>query len=412
MHRRVFSLLLLLALLSGCGGPEAGTDPSDVPLQGTSSPAPDGSTAEPPYDPTPEPAAEPTTEPASDPTTEPASDPTTEPASDPSTEPASDPTTEPASDPTTEPASDPTTEPVSDPTTEPASDPTTEPTPTPTPTPTPEPTPVPVGERYDTVTVLGKDYTIGMTEAELHKLAGEPAETVDSNRGFKWQCYYDESYRAVLIAGVDDGTVVGLTAAGVDASYCGAKIGATCGVRDGGYEYDIGEIMVYVLRDRYDSNNMHAVQLLVMGYPPKPDAGSMDGESRVAFHLTNAFRVLHDLYTLEWDEPAAQLARDYSKVMADNNYVGHVDPDGNNVWDRLEAIGIDWASCAENAARGTTDGVDSYSGWVTSSGHRANLLNDWVTRLGVGSYCKRGSTGFTLYWTQVFYDPQSYDFDW
>ena len=252
-----------------------------------------------------------------------------------------------------------------------------------------------------------------MTEAELHKLAGEPTETVDSTRGFKWQCYYDKSYRAVLIAGADNGTVIGLTAAGADASYCGIKVGTPGNVRSGGYEYDTFEVMAYVMYDKRDNYSLHAVQLLKMGYSALPAEGFLYGESRVAFHLTNAFRALHGLRTLEWDDTAAQVARDYSKWMADGNFMGHYGPDGaSDPVDRIEAAGIDWSSFAENLHGGATDGADAYSGWVSEPGHRANLLHEWVTHLGVGGYYKPKGTTYRFYWAQEFFEPQSYDFDW
>lgn len=245
-----------------------------------------------------------------------------------------------------------------------------------------------------------------MTEAELHKLAGEPTEIVDSTRGFKWQCYYDKSYRAVLIAGADNGTVIGLTAAGVDSSYCGIKIGTPGSVRSGGYEYDAYEVMAYVMYDKRDNYSLHAVQLLKMGYAALPAEGFLDGESRVAFHLTNAFRVLHGLHTLEWDDTVAQVARDYSKWMADGNFMGHYGPDGaSDPADRIEAAGIDWSSLAENLHGGATDGADAYSGWVSEPGHRANLLHEWVTHLGVGGYYKPSGTTYRFYWAQEFYEP-------
>ena len=243
-----------------------------------------------------------------------------------------------------------------------------------------------------------------MSAAELRQLAGEPTEVLDSWRKFQWQCYYDESYRSLLFAGVDNGTVVGLMAAGADASYCGAKIGELCSVQNGSRRYGSGSITVYVMRDQNNSNKMHAVQLLLTGYSAYPAEGFLDGESRVAFLLTNAFRSLHGIVPLKWDDEAGEVARNYSRTMAENNYVGHFGPDGSSPGDRLDAAGIEWSAYAENAAGGTVDGADSYNGWVNSAGHRANLLYDQVSRIGVGGYFKRTDTNVHFYWTQVFYD--------
>ena len=259
--------------------------------------------------------------------------------------------------------------------------------------------------RYDALTVAGKTYAIGMTESELHAKAGAPVETLDSLYPFKWQTFYDKSFKSVLVAGVDKGVVVALGAAGSDFSYYGMKPGEKPKVSDGDYETESGTTLVYVLRDPYEGSGMHGVRLLNRRYNPFGSGdGFKDGEAYITFLLTNAFRAYHGLYTLRWDTTAATVARDYGKEMADKNFFAHEGLDGRDPYDRMEDAGIDWCAGAENLAGGTTDCFDAYNGWVNSAGHRANLLNDWVTRLGCGAYFKSASY-YHFYFVQDFYDP-------
>ena len=69
---------------------------------------------------------------------------------------------------------------------------------------------------------------------------------------------------------------------------------------------------------------------------------------------------------------------------------------------RLDYAGYDaWSTFGENLAFGYTTSVDVMAAWLTSSWHRANILNPNVTEIGVGVVANAEGK---LFWCQVFGD--------
>ena len=124
---------------------------------------------------------------------------------------------------------------------------------------------------------------------------------------------------------------------------------------------------------------------------------------RISFEVTNSFRVKNGLDELEWCEEVAVVARKHSEDMKNNNFFTHESLDGTKFSDRIDNAGINWWSCAENIAAGYSEGFHATYGWINSSGHRRNILNSDMERLGVG-IVKGGS--YRIYYTQDFYSPQ------
>jgi len=98
------------------------------------------------------------------------------------------------------------------------------------------------------------------------------------------------------------------------------------------------------------------------------------------------------------DDPAlAAVARAHSADMRDRGFFDHTNPSGQSPWDRATAAGITYAR-AENIARGQADAAAVMAAWMGSAGHRANILNCELGRLGTG--VATGSGG--PWWTQLF----------
>ena len=113
--------------------------------------------------------------------------------------------------------------------------------------------------------------------------------------------------------------------------------------------------------------------------------------------LVNAERSGAGCPAIAWDETLAQVARLHSADMAARDYMDHTNPDGLSPFDRAAAAGT--TASAENIAAGQQTAADVMASWMASPGHRANILNCSLTRLGVGvGY--GGSYGIT--WTQLF----------
>lgn len=130
------------------------------------------------------------------------------------------------------------------------------------------------------------------------------------------------------------------------------------------------------------------------------DANSVE---RRAFEQTNVARAKNGLRTLVWDPELCRMARRHSEQMATLGYFSHETPDGLQLKERARANGIlHFRVIGENIAynKGYDDpGGFAVERWLTSSGHRANMLFPGFQASAIGSYVAAdGST----YLTQVF----------
>jgi uncharacterized protein YkwD len=118
---------------------------------------------------------------------------------------------------------------------------------------------------------------------------------------------------------------------------------------------------------------------------------------RRIFALTNDVRRRNSLPPLTLDGNLTAIAQKYSDDMLQRQFFSHTDPDGKGLNDRLKAeekpgefstmsrAGENIASMSRLDLRdvGTTARM-IMDGWMTSPGHRANILNPTYTHLGVG----------------------------
>jgi len=134
--------------------------------------------------------------------------------------------------------------------------------------------------------------------------------------------------------------------------------------------------------------------------PALEDANAVE---RRAFEQTNVARAKNGLPTLVWDRELCRLAREHSEQMARLGYFAHETPDGLQLKERAHASGVlHFRVIGENIAynKGYEDpGGFAVERWLTSSGHRANMLYPGFQASAIGSYVAAdGST----YLTQVF----------
>ncbi|MCS0636592.1 CAP domain-containing protein [Streptomyces sp. LP05-1] len=130
-----------------------------------------------------------------------------------------------------------------------------------------------------------------------------------------------------------------------------------------------------------------------------PSAGSGREQAAEAAVLTlvNAERAKVGCSPLRFDPDLAALAGAFSRDMAKRDFFAHTSPDGASPWDRAATAGVSGLG-AENIARGQADAEAVMATWMTSEGHRANILNCDYTRLGVGVHFGDGGP----WWTQDF----------
>ncbi|HEV7474366.1 MAG TPA: CAP domain-containing protein [Pyrinomonadaceae bacterium] len=132
-----------------------------------------------------------------------------------------------------------------------------------------------------------------------------------------------------------------------------------------------------------------------------PDAAT--AIERRAFEQTNLARAENGLAPLVWDAELCRMARAHSERMAETGFFSHKTPEGVQLKERAHASGIlHFRVIGENIAynKGYDDpGGFAVERWMTSSGHRANILYGGFQSSAIGSYVSAdGST----YLTQVF----------
>jgi uncharacterized protein YkwD len=71
--------------------------------------------------------------------------------------------------------------------------------------------------------------------------------------------------------------------------------------------------------------------------------------------------------------------------------------------DRINAVGYAYREIAENVAWNQPSAQEVVAGWMTSTGHRANILDPALTEMGAAM--ARSSRG-EPYWIQVFGRPR------
>lgn len=123
--------------------------------------------------------------------------------------------------------------------------------------------------------------------------------------------------------------------------------------------------------------------------------------------LINEERVINGIFSLQYDDALAEVARRHSQDMAIRNYFSHYNPEGMGPTERAKALGY---PCYKNYGSYYTDGIaenigltpigdvigcgDVYSmddiarccidGWMTSPGHRQNILDTSYDKEGIG----------------------------
>ncbi|MGY1621848.1 CAP domain-containing protein [Geodermatophilus sp. SYSU D00965] len=113
--------------------------------------------------------------------------------------------------------------------------------------------------------------------------------------------------------------------------------------------------------------------------------------------LVNEARAGAGCAPLVADAALAAVARGHSADMRDRDYFAHDTPEGLSPFDRAEQAGVGYAR-AENIAFGQPDAAAVMEAWMDSAGHRANILDCDLTKLGVG--VAEGPGG--PWWTQLF----------
>lgn len=141
-------------------------------------------------------------------------------------------------------------------------------------------------------------------------------------------------------------------------------------------------------------------ETLDLGFEVAANKLSVDEESEnKMLEMVNKERTTRGLKALKMDSKLQEVARAHSRDMFIRGFFAHVNPDGKDPFDRIEAAGITFRAAGENLA--LAPNVDlAHQGLMNSPGHRANILTAEFGLVGIGcidggSYGKMFSQEFT-----------------
>lgn len=129
--------------------------------------------------------------------------------------------------------------------------------------------------------------------------------------------------------------------------------------------------------------------------PSTPAAAYNTSYAHQVAELVNAQRAANGLDALAWDDSLANAANTRAQELITS--FSHTRPDGSSCFTAIRNP-QDYGSIGENIAAGQTTPSAVMNAWMNSSGHRANILSEHYTKIGVSCYVKDG----TCYWVQVF----------
>jgi uncharacterized protein YkwD len=133
---------------------------------------------------------------------------------------------------------------------------------------------------------------------------------------------------------------------------------------------------------------------------PQHTAGLTDHELQV-LDRSNAERKKLKLSPFKASGPLTKVARAHAANMVKQRKLSHT-LDNKVFSKRIEEAGYAFSSAGENIAQGQSTGEEAVSDWMTSPGHKANILSKDYTEIGIG----RGvTTDGDVYWVQVFARP-------
>ena len=124
--------------------------------------------------------------------------------------------------------------------------------------------------------------------------------------------------------------------------------------------------------------------------------GEFSSQAQGILEIVNDYRAQYGLPALKLDETLCTVAQVKAQDMHDNGYFSHTSPTYGSPYDLMDLYGVRWTSAAENIACGQSTVQAVMTAWMNSEGHRANILNESYTKLGVG-YVADGN-----YWVQEF----------
>lgn len=146
----------------------------------------------------------------------------------------------------------------------------------------------------------------------------------------------------------------------------------------------------------------NAPYIVVPDLPPVQT--EVEAEARI-FSLINSARQSAKKVQLQRKGELDQIARKYAKKMIKKGFVGHVDPDGEDVGDRVLAAGLVYKYVAENVAVNETV-IAAHKNLIRSPAHAQMMLDNRFSQLGVGVVFRNSGERRIVYVVEIFFEPK------
>jgi len=127
-------------------------------------------------------------------------------------------------------------------------------------------------------------------------------------------------------------------------------------------------------------------------------AARTDGPEQAMLAMVNEDRAANGLAALVWDDTLAAGARTHSRDMAENNFFSHISPTYGSFATRFRAAGISVGGGENIAHYASIEKAEA--AFLSSEGHRANLLSKTYKRIGIGIVESHGAYYITQWFAQ------------
>ncbi|HHV97656.1 MAG TPA: SafA/ExsA family spore coat assembly protein [Clostridiaceae bacterium] len=130
-----------------------------------------------------------------------------------------------------------------------------------------------------------------------------------------------------------------------------------------------------------------------------PNIDDIKALENEVIRLTNQQRAKYGLPALQANWELSRVARYKSQDMVNKNYFGHNSPTYGSPFRMMESFGLRFTAAGENIAMGQQTAQQVVNAWMSSPGHRSNILSTAYNQIGVGLAKDRYGR---FYWTQMF----------
>ncbi len=115
------------------------------------------------------------------------------------------------------------------------------------------------------------------------------------------------------------------------------------------------------------------------------DTSKVTADEQKMIDLINSERMKNGLAALTVDMGAMKVARAKAEDLSKNQYFSHQSPTYGSPFDMLKSFNVTYKAAGENIAGNSTVEA-AHTALMNSSGHRANILGQNYTAVGIGIY--------------------------